>query len=263
MEGCGTGQEQVSGNCSTESAAAAVDNGLWDAVEELRIAKRGLEDKLKGAEMREGALRSQLQHAEADAITAQQSRGRGREDSSVVVESLVRSENEALRGSIALLEERLKSARPDGKTVREEEARSLDTLRETMRSENEALRRESKAFQERLEVFEKALALESPKHKTMGDLVEDGESTLCTAKLGERLEKLHSNFVLELVGLRKEVAGLKKKKWVLRSVLASGGETERLAIENDLNELRKSGGGSGFKSASESKGAVCEMILTR
>merc|ERR1719218_411111 len=110
--------------------------------------------------------------------------------------------------------------------------------------------------------------MESPKRGStdLGALDESADD-LAKSKLGDKIEKLHSQFVLEIVGLRKEVAGLKKKKWVLRSVLASGGESERLAIENEVMELRKSGGGAFFKKASGKKEAVeaaaaVNMVIT-
>merc|ERR1719218_312537 len=109
--------------------------------------------------------------------------------------------------------------------------------------------------------------MESPKFKNV-DMDTDLESgQIKPMGLGAKIEKLHSQFVLEVVGLRKEVAGLKKKKWVLRSVLASGGESERLAIENEVMELRKSGGGAFFKKASGKKEAVeaaaaVNMVIT-
>merc|ERR1712129_357597 len=109
-----------------------------------------------------------------------------------------------------------------------------------MRSENEALRRERKSMQERLEIFEKALALDSPRKGAIDTGLElDNTQGKTTFGLGEKLEKLHSQFVLEVVGLRREVAGLKKKKWVLRSVLASGGEVEQRAIDSEIAELRR------------------------
>lgn len=249
------GHEQGCGHSSSEAAAAAVDSGLWEALEELRISKMGLEEKLRGAESREGALKLQVQDLRVELNTPSPCSPEAKFESTL--EALMRSENDALRRSVSLLEERLEAARSwesdnvtNVKEARETEARAIQELRETMRSENEALRRERKSMQERLEIFEKALALESPR-KGVIDIGLDLENTQekTSLGLGEKLEKLHSQFVLEVVGLRREVAGLKKKKWVLRSVLASGGETERLAIENEVMELRKSTGGGGFKKA--------------
>jgi len=268
-EGCDacSGLEQAQG-CTAETAAAAVDSGLWEALEELRIAKAALEDKLKGAEVREGALKVQLQELQPSQPCE-----------TVGTVEHMRSENDALRLSVSLLEERLEAAKSwsqqppqlcsEEKARREEETRAFQELRETMHSENEALKKERKALQERLDIFERALELESPKCGTMvaGELSQDGELPVQTTRLGEKLENLHSQFVLEVVALRKEVAGLKKKKWVLRSVLASGGESERMAIENEVMELRKSGGIS-ISKAYESKDEVpstpeVNMILTR
>jgi hypothetical protein len=254
------GQEQVSRSGSAETAAAAVDSGLWEALEELRLSKIALEEKLRGAEMREGALKTEVQALhESRPHNAPSPEAKSE---SPLEAALVRSENAALRRSVSLLEERLEAARSwesehssTVKEARDTEARAMEELKETMRSEKEALKREHKSMQERLEVFEKALELESPRHKvidtgclqTAADL--DNPQRKTTEGLGDKLEKLHSQFVLEVVGLRREVAGLKKKKWVLRSVMASGGETERIAIENEVMELRKSTGGVGFKKA--------------
>jgi hypothetical protein len=269
LEGCDacSGLEQAQ-RCTAETAAAAVDSGLWEALEELRIAKAALEDKLKGAEVREGALKVQLQELQPSQPCE-----------TVGTVEHMRSENDALRLSVSLLEERLEATKSwsqqppqlcsEEKARREEETRAFQELRETMHSENEALKKERKALQERLDIFERALELESPKCGIMiaGELSQDGELPVQTTRLGEKLENLHSQFVLEVVALRKEVAGLKKKKWVLRSVLASGGESERMAIENEVMELRKSGGIS-ISKAYESKDEVpstpeVNMILTR
>lgn len=268
-------------HATSEAAAAAVDSGLWEALEELRIEKMGLQEKLKGAEEREDALKVEVKelqagkaaplgttanaHAASDEIT-EASEGR--------LEALIRSENEALRRSVALLEDRLEASRSWGppaaveqnhvkvvEEVQSKAAMAMDELRETMKSENEALRRERRNLQERLDIFEKALEMESPKFKNV-DMDTDLESgQIKPMGLGAKLEKLHAQFVLEVVGLRREVAGLKKKKWVLRSVLASGGEAERLAIENEVMELRKSGGGS-FKKAKDNSDDTDEIPET-
>ncbi|CAK0859806.1 unnamed protein product [Prorocentrum cordatum] len=60
-------------------------------------------------------------------------------------------------------------------------------------------------------------------------------------KIGEKVEKLHSQLVLECVQLRSETASLKKKKWVLRTVLAKGGERESEAIGVEIEQLRRGG----------------------
>jgi hypothetical protein len=269
--GCGgVGQEQDA--VSLTEAADAVDSGIWEALEELRLDKSALEAKLKGATMREDALREKL-----DDLS-------NRAHSESPVDSLMRSENDALRRNISLLEERLEAAsswfpsspqKPPQppcleKRDKAEESESTAALREAMRSENEALRRERKLLQERLDVFERALQLESPRNGgglDPSELDNNSEDSQHKRKIGEGLDKLHSQFLNEVVGLRREVAGLKKKKWVLRSVLASGGESERIAIENEVNELRKAtGSGAGCKKGCEDKGeenAEVSLISSR
>lgn len=131
-------------------------------------------------------------------------------------------------------------AKPDG----EQAARCQDVvaLKEqaeqlaTIRAQNEALLREKQQMAERLEVFESALQLDdSP---TNDECENDDENIDPLARLSDKTQRLHSQLVLEAVGLRKEVAALKKKKWVMRAMLAKGGEREASALEHDLAELR-------------------------
>merc|ERR1711972_421139 len=98
-----------------------------------------------------------------------------------------------------------------------------------------------------LEVFHRALETENQSRETddvatsVSDKV-DGLSKSTALDVGDRIEKFHSQLVLEAVNLRSELAGLRKKKWILRSVLANGGECEQRAIECELAELRSSKG---------------------
>jgi hypothetical protein len=268
-----------------------MQSGLWDALEELRLAKNDLEEKLKVAATREDNLRAQLQElreasalrmqtsiATEAAVPAQESRKDIEEVDCSSVDARVQSENAALRRNLHLLEERLDAAMswsetgpssPPEKSAAEEvdlsavqETHRCETetlkkehaeLQESLRSENATLKKERKMLQERLEIFERALELESPRKESLGT---DCDGMPSKSKLGEKLEQLHSQFVLEVVGLRKEVAGLKKKKWVLRSVLANGGESERKAIENEVAELRRTTGAFDLKA----RGDKCEKI---
>merc|ERR1712125_136330 len=108
--------------------------------------------------------------------------------------------------------------------------------------ENEALKKSNQALQDRLDIFFCAMELEGQgkpgaRDATAKQTSENG--------IGERVERLHSQLVLEAASLRSEVAGLKKKKWVLRAVLANGGESEQRAIDQEVELLRKERAGAG------------------
>mmetsp|Transcript_1159 Transcript_1159/g.3858 ORF Transcript_1159/g.3858 Transcript_1159/m.3858 type:complete len:150 (+) Transcript_1159:3-452(+) len=125
--------------------------------------------------------------------------------------------------------------------------------RNSLLEQNEELRRERASLQQRLDVFYQAMELdgaEAPAEAAPAASGSTGGSDEPTAakgpgtaeagtkaKLGERVEKLHSQLVLESVALRGEVARLKKKKWVLRTILANGGESEQRAIDDEVAQL--------------------------
>ncbi|CAE8626165.1 unnamed protein product, partial [Polarella glacialis] len=104
-------------------------------------------------------------------------------------------------------------------------------------------------------VFYRAMELEA----STGTAAADGEGSpdvlraetansevpLAVPGLGGKIERLHSQLVLESVSLQNEVARLKKKKWVLKAVLDSGGENQRRAIDEEVAQLRMSRGGDG------------------
>uniref|UniRef100_A0A7S0AK94 Uncharacterized protein n=1 Tax=Pyrodinium bahamense TaxID=73915 RepID=A0A7S0AK94_9DINO len=69
------------------------------------------------------------------------------------------------------------------------------------------------------------------------DPLDGGPSAGLKAGLANQIERLHSQLVLESVSLRSEVAKLKKKRWVLQAVLASGGESEQRAIDDEAAQL--------------------------
>jgi len=106
-----------------------------------------------------------------------------------------------------------------------------------LRGENEELKKEKRDLAERLEVFQRALELESGGDAVGGE--EGGVTEASLGELGERTAKFHSNLVVEAVALRKEVAGLKKKKWVLKAMIAQGAESEKKAFDQELAELRQ------------------------
>lgn len=249
-----------------------MQSGIWDALEELRVAKSDLEGKLKEAQSREQLLKTQLQDLRAESVRRLSEAKVDDND-----QMQIRSENDVLRKNLRVLEERLeamswselalveKSAGKEVDLYAIQETHRCETeslkkehaeLQESLRSENVLLKRERRSLQERLEIFERALELETPVHakewqENLESLDTDCEGNPLKPRLGEKLEQLHSQFVMEVVGLRKEVAGLKKKKWVLRSVLANGGETERKAIENEVAELRRTTGALDMKARSD------------
>merc|ERR1712203_416161 len=117
----------------------------------------------------------------------------------------------------------------------EQDKENLRSERQSLLSTNEELRRERASLQERLDVFFQAMELD--KNKASAAEVSDCNSA---SGIGQQIEKLHSQLVLESVTLRNEVSKLKKKKWVLKSVLASGGENEQRAIDSEIAQLRAS-----------------------
>jgi len=316
-----------------------VHTGLWEAVEELRLAKSGLEIQLQEAESRARDLQAQLLQLQPQGSSATPTSATPTStvsEQSVVIApaqtpeqavtriqelrpaasptpamrqrmEALRSENEELRRECAVMGKRLRSTAPEQErpnpvvmqhvnaaaaTVRkaaeeaaatkraDEEARSaelLETVRrenakllETVRRENEEIRSERDSLLERLDIFERALQVETPEPPDVpmpGD--EAGNpNRQGMDKLGHKLEKLHSQYVMEVLDLRKELGGLKKKKWVLQSVIARGGEREGDAIEHDLAELRRTSAEFRRKSdfahkENEVRGADKKMLVTR
>ncbi|CAJ1399953.1 unnamed protein product [Effrenium voratum] len=94
-------------------------------------------------------------------------------------------------------------------------------------SEVQQIKSENAELHQRLEVFYKAM-----EQKPDGEQKDVGMS--------QKIEKFHSQLVLEAVTLRNEVARLKKKKWIIKAVLDSGGEHERQAIIEEVEQLRLS-----------------------
>merc|ERR1711941_89969 len=78
-----------------------------------------------------------------------------------------------------------------------------------------------------------------PSEKAVPPTTLAGEKGADMAGLGEKIGRFHSQLVLEVVGLRSELACLKKKKWILRAVLANGGESEQRAIDEEIAQLRQ------------------------
>lgn len=120
------------------------------------------------------------------------------------------------------------------------------TALQTLQSENAEL-------QKRLEVFYKAMEFEAdgdadpmeheeltPKGTLTGLATMGSEpaDTGSVVSIGQKIEKFHSQLVLEAVTLRNEVARLRKKKWIIKAVLDNGGEQERQAIVEEVAMLR-------------------------
>eukprot|EP00913_Durusdinium_trenchii_P034393 g32174.t1 len=109
------------------------------------------------------------------------------------------------------------------------------------------LQSENTELQRRLEVFYKAMEFEADErdaHPTeQQDLTPKGvvppsPEIEAVASIRQKIEKFHSQLVLEAVTLRNEVARLKKKKWIIKAVLDNGGEHERQAIVEEVAQLR-------------------------
>eukprot|EP00931_Biecheleriopsis_adriatica_P021726 TRINITY_DN14128_c0_g4_i1.p1 TRINITY_DN14128_c0_g4~~TRINITY_DN14128_c0_g4_i1.p1 ORF type:complete len:1108 (-),score=233.43 TRINITY_DN14128_c0_g4_i1:30-3353(-) len=205
----------------TGPCAAEVD-GLWDAVEDLRQEKQGLQAQLRAAEGRTQELQAQLQ-----SIQAGHSAAKGGVEARAEAAEAARAAEAAARAADA--QRAAEAAR-----VAEAEKDSLRKEQASMASENQALRREQAALQEKLDVFYRAMALGNAPGPSEGEK----EASSVVADLGGQIERFHSQLVLESVSLRNEVAKLKKKKWVLKAVLNNGGENEQRAIDDEVAKLR-------------------------
>jgi len=186
------------------AAQRFAEHGLWEAVEELRQTKSELETQL-------GESQSRIQQLQAK------------------VEEL---QTESRRMSEAAATAAIAKAGETAETATK--ASEIDTT--VLSEENEALKKSNQALQERLDIFFCAMELEGQGKPGATDATAKQASA---NGIGERVERLHSQLVLEATSLRNEVAGLKKKKWVLRAVLANGGESEQRAIDQEVELLRK------------------------
>lgn len=193
---------EVSSNAALlATTAAAVDNGLLDAIEELKEAKDTLEVKLLSSERLVESLQASLVSAK---------------------EQLESRSNEL-------------AAQLESLKVEAEEKIPAEPLPdfEAMGSENTSLKKELAVMKEKLEVFYKAIELTTP-------LSDANQEVSVPPDLANKVEKLHSQLVLESVSLQNEVSRLKKKKWILQAVLDNGGENERRAIDEEVEQLRRS-----------------------
>jgi hypothetical protein len=137
-----------------------------------------------------------------------------------------------------------------------------------IRDENESLRSTNRALQERLDIFFCAMELEGEGCKQVegntgeNDAARPGKqvSPPSNSGIGERIERLHSQLVLEAANLRNEVAGLKKKKWILRAMLANGRENEQRAIAQEVERLRRERGSGKHSSPKKEMAASLDGI---
>lgn len=297
----------------TTAAEAAVHSGLWEAVEELRLTKTGLEVQLQEAESRAEELQAKLfelqprSNSETSSsppscrslpgAPAQTSEAVDTSAPTTADTKALRMENETLRRECAQMGERLEEIRTwqattdrlNSAVTSEAEAWSLVANAEaaraaaekkaeevitSMRRDNEAMRSERDSLLDRLDIFERALQVETPEpgggaagpeddNEAGAEVGKENEQGI--SRLGQKLEKLHSQYVLEVLDLRKELGGLKKKKWVLQSVLARGGENERDAINHEIAELRRTNGFAQKASAAKEvgRGVSNDMLITR
>lgn len=276
--------------------AEAINCGLWEAIEELKSAKFGLEAKLRMAESRAKDLEGKLEKTVAEAQRAEdavltaapaldmqghdapeaaadvqavaqaaaQAPARAwstpppREEAaaatalaiaSVQEREVFQAERQALLKKMEELEVQARAAVDSAEAAAAAQRRAESAAEDAaaaavaaaeaeagkrrVAAENEALKRERASLKDQLEVFERLMDVEA--NEASG--AEDGEAG--KTSLGEKVHRFHSQLAIEAVGLRKEIAGLKKKKWVLRSLLATGGESERRAIEAEVAELRR------------------------
>lgn len=193
-------------------ASATETAGLWEAVEELKASKSGLQSRLSEAQTRVEELQHQLLEAQASKRT---------------------------------LQERVEEAQTQA-----QEGRQAWSDLQALSGEAETLRKERAELQQRLDVFYSAIELEDSASKAK-DVSSDalarpggGEEPISEAEapadLGQKIEKLHSQLVLEAMTLRNDISRLKKKKGVLNAVLNTGGEQEQRAIDEEIEQLRSS-----------------------
>lgn len=202
--------------------------GLWEAMEELRRGKDGLESQVQN-------LEDAIQIAKEEAAECERENERvcaANEKLAAQLRQLERGRASAAVGSPSALEKLLSV--PDVPNVDNAPSAEHEAELEKLRAENKELRE----AREKLEVFEKALELstleESNQPSDDADEATGGEND----KLAEKVVRLHSNLVLEASTLRKDIAGLKKKKWVIQSVLNNGGEREEKAIQREIDEIK-------------------------
>eukprot|EP00747_Dinoflagellata_sp_TGD_P164372 gnl/TRDRNA2_/TRDRNA2_184233_c0_seq1.p1 gnl/TRDRNA2_/TRDRNA2_184233_c0~~gnl/TRDRNA2_/TRDRNA2_184233_c0_seq1.p1 ORF type:complete len:1112 (+),score=246.06 gnl/TRDRNA2_/TRDRNA2_184233_c0_seq1:41-3376(+) len=250
---------------TTASNSVAVNDGLWEAVEELKQTKGSLEEQLRASESRAQALQEKLRSVQPAPDDAWRTPTPERTASdaariSGLEEELkrIRVENDEYMAAAAAAELEQARLRADFRELSLASG-SFDAERAQLMEEfhaleaaaveagsaqgrlacaNEDLKKQNASLQERLEFFERAMALET---STSGDDAGGGgEAARAPSRLAEKCERYHSQLLLEAIELRKEVASLRKKKWVMRSVMAKGGEAEQCALDQEIAELRKS-----------------------
>lgn len=263
--GCGGGGSGGGGSRTSTPAVAAdgdIHSGLWEAVEELKQGKSNVEGKLRMAE-------EHIQELQAELLRCQAAGGRllAADQVRPATSTGVPTIHECSPSVILEFSATTNSAYPELDASDNEASDLANSFKggkmpaaleseAGLKWENEQLRRDRAALQEKLDVFYDAL--EITRNADSGGVGHKADSLESTSELvaasgdkastnvnglGDLVEKLHSQLVMEAVGLRKEVAGLKRKKWVLRSVLARGGENEKSAIDHEIAQLRRARGG--------------------
>lgn len=210
-----TGRDSPGSATSVETAAMASATetaGLWEAVEELKASKSGLQSRLSEAQTRVEELQHQLLE--------------------------VQSSKRTLQGQI------------EEAQTQAQEGRQAQSDLQALSGEAETLRKERAELQQRLDVFYSAIEIEVSASKAKdtgseslarsGGDVEPVSKVEAPAGLGQKIEKLHSQLVLEAMTLRNDISRLKKKKGVLNAVLNTGGEQEQRAIDEEIEQLRLS-----------------------
>jgi len=232
-------------------------SGLWEAVEELRQTKSGLEVQLQMAESRATELQAKLVELEESRAAA----GNTLPSPSEVGSSPCKGAQEAADPAwvaVPTSPSTSKSVIPaDGAiealaaevSAKKTHLADMTAERDQLRGENAALRHEQASLLERLEIFEKLMEMEMPEGQAedASRSFQNGEheaqaGTHGKVTLRDKAESFHARLIMEAAALRKEVASLKKKKWIVRSLLANGGEQEKKARDEEVAELRRSRG---------------------
>jgi len=207
------------------AAQRYAENGLWEAIEELRQSKSSLESQLQESKAVAAKLQEQINEMEASPVVE---RKQSEVCHGVPATVLTASAQEVVGAALAEAGARLSKA-------------ALTTNDELV-VENERLRLESVNLKDRLDIFYSAMELEqqSSPSGAVGSRPQSraGGGAADPDGLAPRLERLHTKLVQEALSLRTEVSGLKKKKWILKAI-ASGGEKEQRRIDDEVQELRE------------------------
>jgi len=225
----------VESPATASTAPSAADAALLEAEEELKVSKVELEvskAELEASkaqlEVSKAQLEAQLREAN-DRAEALELEAEEAAAAAVAATKAARLEREAQAEAAKHVEE----AKEELNAAKE----GLSEAKEVLGEENEKLRRERAELQQQLDVFFKAMELD--KSEAPEEPADSSQKADQVAGLGQKIENLHSQLVLESVSLRSEVAKMKKKKWVLQAVLDNGGANEGKAINEEIEQLRR------------------------